>query len=94
MDRRQLLKSALYTAPLFTAGRLYATPASGPRLLVVFLRGAYDATAIVAPTGSDFYHSVRPTIGPPWKHSGSWSVKAIGAPLPNAAASRPMKPER
>jgi uncharacterized protein (DUF1501 family) len=61
-DRRQLIKSALYTAPLFTAGRLYAAPATGPRLLVVFLRGAYDAANIVIPTGSDFYYSARPNL--------------------------------
>jgi uncharacterized protein (DUF1501 family) len=62
MDRRQILKSALYTAPLFTAGRLYAAPATGPRLLVVFLRGAYDAANIVIPTGSDFYYAARPNL--------------------------------
>jgi uncharacterized protein (DUF1501 family) len=62
MDRRHLLKSALYAAPLFTAGRLYAAPASGPRLLVVFLRGAYDAANIVVPTASDFYYASRPNI--------------------------------
>jgi uncharacterized protein (DUF1501 family) len=62
MDRRDLLKSALYAAPLFTAGRLYAAPMTGPRLLVVFLRGAYDAANIVIPTASDFYYAARPTI--------------------------------
>jgi uncharacterized protein (DUF1501 family) len=62
MDRRHLLKSALYAAPLFTAGRLYAAPAVGPRILVVFLRGAYDATNIVIPTSSDFYYASRPNI--------------------------------
>jgi uncharacterized protein (DUF1501 family) len=61
MDRRQLLKAAA-AAPLFTAGRLYAAPASGPRLLVVFLRGAYDAANIVVPTASDFYYASRPNI--------------------------------
>ena len=62
MDRRQLLKSAFYTAPLFTAGRLYAAPASGPRLLVVFLRGAYDAANILVPVTSDFYYAARPSL--------------------------------
>ena len=62
MNRRTLLKSALYAAPLFTAGRLYAAPAAGPRLLVVFLRGAYDAANIVVPTSSDFYYASRPNI--------------------------------
>jgi len=61
MDRRQLL-SGLAAAPLVTAGRLYAAPMSGPRLLVVFLRGAYDAANIVIPTGSDFYYQSRPNI--------------------------------
>ena len=39
MKRRDLLKSVA-AAPFFTAGTLYAAPVSGPRLLVVFLRGA------------------------------------------------------
>ncbi len=62
MQRRDLLKSALFATPLFTAGRLYAAPMTGPRLLVVFLRGAYDAANIVIPTSSDFYYASRPTI--------------------------------
>ena len=32
-------------------------------MLVVFLRGAYDAANVIAPTESDFYHASRPTIG-------------------------------
>jgi uncharacterized protein (DUF1501 family) len=62
MKRRDFLKSALYSAPLFTAGRLYAAPASGPRILMVFLRGAYDAANILVPMGSDFYYASRPNI--------------------------------
>ncbi|HKU53744.1 MAG TPA: DUF1501 domain-containing protein [Rhizomicrobium sp.] len=65
MDRRTLLKSALASAPLFTAGKLYAAPASGPRLLVVFLRGAYDAANILVPVSSDFYYASRPNIAVP-----------------------------
>ena len=54
------------------------------RLLVVFLRGAYDAANIVAPTGSDFYHTSRPTIAldkpnppirtPPLPLDADWSL--------------------
>jgi uncharacterized protein (DUF1501 family) len=62
MNRRDLLKSALYAAPLFTAGRLYAAPATDQRLLVVFLRGAYDAANILVPVSSDFYYASRPNI--------------------------------
>src|SRR5665213_4203864 len=65
MKRRDFLKSALYTAPLVTAGRLYALPMSGPRLLVVFLRGAYDAANIVIPVSSDFYYAARPNLAIP-----------------------------
>ncbi|WBO21515.1 DUF1501 domain-containing protein [Sphingomonas abietis] len=64
MHRRDLLKAAAAFAPMIVAGRAFATPAAGSgRLLLVFLRGAYDAANIVAPVGSDFYHQARPTIG-------------------------------
>ncbi len=67
MKRRDLLKTALYAAPLVattvTAGQLYATPSMvGPRLLVVFLRGAYDAANIIVPVSSDFYYAARPNL--------------------------------
>ena len=66
MLRRQLLKSALAAAPMFgIAGRLYALPLSGPRLLVVFLRGAYDAANIVVPVSSEFYYASRPSLAIP-----------------------------
>lgn len=43
--------------------RAWATPQqSTPRLLVVFLRGAYDAANVLVPVGSDFYYEARPTI--------------------------------
>ena len=64
MQRRQFLTSAAAAVPLLlgNAGRLYALPVSGPRLLVVFLRGAYDASNIVIPVSSDFYYAARPTL--------------------------------
>lgn len=64
MDRRAFLTAAA-SLP-FVAGKLYALPVSAaPRLLVVFLRGAYDAANIVIPTASDFYYASRPTIAIP-----------------------------
>src|ERR1700759_2354430 len=63
LNRRSLITSAIAAAPLVTAGRLYAAPITGgPRLLVVFLRGAYDAANIVVPTSSYFYYSARPNL--------------------------------
>ena len=41
----------------------YAVPAAdGVKLLVVFLRGGYDATNVVIPVGSPFYYEARPTL--------------------------------
>ncbi len=74
MNRRDLLKSGVVAASLVTAGRAFAVPAAHHRLLVVFLRGAYDAANIVIPTGSDFYYASRPTI-------------AVAKPNPADAAS-------
>ncbi len=65
MDRRHFLTAAAGAAPLLTAGRLYAAPDQKTRLLVVFLRGAYDAANVVIPTGGDFYYQARPTLAVP-----------------------------
>ncbi len=62
LHRRDLLRGAAAMAPMVIAGQAFAAPQAGSRLLVVFLRGAYDATNIVVPTGSDFYYRSRPTI--------------------------------
>jgi uncharacterized protein (DUF1501 family) len=43
-------------------GRLYAAPAARPRLLVVFLRGGYDACNLLVPYSSSFYYEMRPNI--------------------------------
>lgn len=63
LDRRQLIAGATGLVPLVIAGRAFAAPQAGSRLLLVFLRGAYDAANIIAPTGNDFYRASRPTIG-------------------------------
>ena len=63
MNRRDLIKAFATAAPLTVAGRVWAAPATDARLLVVFLRGAYDAANVVVPVGSDFYHASRPTLG-------------------------------
>src|ERR1700757_2889259 len=62
MNRRELIKGFAAVAPLTVAGRVWAAPATDARLLVVFLRGAYDAANVLVPVSSDFYHSARPTL--------------------------------
>ena len=63
MNRRDLIKAFAAIAPLTVAGRVWAAPATDARLLVVFLRGAYDAANLLVPVSSDFYHNARPTLG-------------------------------
>jgi uncharacterized protein (DUF1501 family) len=63
MNRRELLKSVSAAVPMTVAGRVWAAPKSDMRLLVVFLRGAYDATNVVIPVSSDFYYEARPDLG-------------------------------
>ncbi len=66
MNRRHLLKSlaALSAAPLAGsfAGSLLAAPATKAKLLVVFLRGGYDAANLLVPISSEFYYKSRPNI--------------------------------
>jgi uncharacterized protein (DUF1501 family) len=63
MNRRRLLQlsgAALLGAAV--TGRLYAAPISGPRFLLVFLRGGYDSTNLLIPYSSSFYYEARPNI--------------------------------
>jgi uncharacterized protein (DUF1501 family) len=62
MNRRELIKAFATLAPLTVAGRVWAAPSTDARLLVVFLRGAYDAANVVVPVSSDFYYASRPTL--------------------------------
>ncbi|OZI52818.1 DUF1501 domain-containing protein [Bordetella genomosp. 5] len=65
MHRRDLLKWALALPLTWHATRLLAAPATDQRLLVVFMRGAYDAANLLVPVNSDFYYESRPTIAIP-----------------------------
>jgi uncharacterized protein (DUF1501 family) len=62
MRRRDFLKLVSASTALTIAGRLYAAPQADSRLLVIFLRGAYDAANVVIPISSDFYYQSRPTL--------------------------------
>ena len=62
MNRRDLIKAFIAAVPLTVAGRVWAAPSTDARLLVVFLRGAYDAANVVVPVSSDFYYASRPSL--------------------------------
>ncbi len=64
MNRRELLVSTAAFS-VVRAGRLFAAPATSKRLLIVFMRGAYDAANVVVPSESDFYYRARPNIALP-----------------------------
>ena len=63
LDRRAVLQSAGAGALSLVSARALATPAAAKtRFLLVFLRGAYDATNVIAPTANAFYHEARPNL--------------------------------
>jgi uncharacterized protein (DUF1501 family) len=62
MNRRDLISLIGAAGPALVAGRVWAAPNTDQRLLVVFLRGAYDAANVVIPVGSDFYYQSRPSL--------------------------------
>jgi uncharacterized protein (DUF1501 family) len=68
MNRRELLiATGALGAGLTTLRVAFGAPApgtanSGPRFLLVFLRGGYDCANAIIPCGSPFYYESRPSI--------------------------------
>lgn len=61
-DRRDVLRAGLVASALAPVGRAWAAPQTDVRLLLVFLRGGYDAANVVIPTASPFYFDARPNL--------------------------------
>jgi uncharacterized protein (DUF1501 family) len=79
MNRRELLKSfAALTATAFST-QLLAAPATQNRLLIVFLRGGYDASNLLIPTSSNFYYESRPNIAIPRPSADLTSALVLNA---------------
>lgn len=62
MQRRTVLKLAAIAPLSLGVTRLFAASVDTPRLLIVFMRGAYDCNSLLVPVSSDFYYEVRPNI--------------------------------
>ncbi len=75
--RRQMIQGLATLGSMTIAGRLWAAPKTDARLLVVFLRGAYDAANVVIPVSSDFYYASRPTL----------AIAKPNSAVPNAAST-------
>ena len=77
MNRRDFLKLGLATPLAASSLSLYAAPAGSPRLLVVFMRGAYDAANLLVPYGNSFYYEARPNIAIPRPGAAANSALAL-----------------
>ena len=77
IDRRSFMGGVGAAAGLmaFSGGVFAAGPSGGAKLLVVMLRGGYDAANFLAPVGSDDYHAARPSIA--LAKSGAGAALAI-----------------
>jgi uncharacterized protein (DUF1501 family) len=66
MQRREFIRRAVAagaTLPLAAgSATLLAAPGAPARVLVVFLRGGYDAASLLVPSSSSFYYEQRPNI--------------------------------
>ena len=65
MQRRhfvQALTAGVGAGLAISTGQLFAASSDTPRLLIVFLRGGYDAASLLIPTSSSFYYESRHNI--------------------------------
>jgi uncharacterized protein (DUF1501 family) len=80
MQRRQLLHAASAGAMALSGhARLFAAAPDAPRLLLVFLRGGYDAASLLVPSSSSFYREVRPNIAIPAASAGVKGAISLNA---------------
>lgn len=79
MNRRDCLKSLFALSAAGVQSTLFAAPATEQRLLLVFLRGGYDACNVVIPTSSRFYYESRPNIAIAAPGSDAQSALALNA---------------
>jgi uncharacterized protein (DUF1501 family) len=87
MKRRHLLQSGgAALMSLGFGGRLFAAPTSGPRFLLVFLRGGYDSSNLLIPYSSNYYYEARPSIAiarpDPASSTGAMALNADWALAP------------
>ena len=94
LGRLALIGAAAGMSAAAPAGvsRAYAAPdAGGVKLLLVFLRGGYDATNVVIPVSSPFYYEARPTLAVPRPNPSNASA-ALPLTRPGDAVSWGLHP--
>ncbi|OIQ89634.1 hypothetical protein GALL_284810 [mine drainage metagenome] len=65
MQRRRFVQAAAAALTLPRAAMSAAPASGGAKFILVFLRGAYDATNVLVPYANDFYYEARPHIALP-----------------------------
>jgi uncharacterized protein (DUF1501 family) len=78
MQRRHFLQLTA-AAGCATAPQLCAATPDTPRLLLVFLRGGYDAASLLVPSSSNFYREVRPNMAIPAASGGVRGAIALNS---------------
>ncbi|KQP19235.1 DUF1501 domain-containing protein [Pseudorhodoferax sp. Leaf267] len=93
MHRRTLLHALAATPLAMASAHLAAASHGTPRVLLVFLRGAYDAANLLVPATSTLYHEKRPTIAIEPPGSGPDAAVALDADWGlHPAVARSMRP--
>lgn len=84
MNRRSMIQTGLVLPWATAPWRLWAAPTSAlqPRLLVVFLRGAYDGLSALVPYADSYYLEARPNIAirQPLRLDARWGLHPALAP--------------
>src|SRR5262249_4193861 len=73
MNRRNFLRTAAGTMLASGPLRLWALPeaAAKTKIVIVLLRGGYDAASLLVPSQSVFYYESRPNVAIPYPVSGN-----------------------
>ena len=98
LSRRQLLQGVLGTTTAWAAPMAWAqtapqnTRGSDGRLIVVFLRGAYDGLSALVPHGDANYYALRPSIALPRPDGTAQTTLALDSTFGLHPALVPLMP--
>jgi uncharacterized protein (DUF1501 family) len=83
LNRRGFLRSASAASLVLGTPRLWAAAGESSRVLIVFLRGGYDAMSVLVPhgNGGSFYAESRPNIAIPRPSGGDGGGSGMAAEL-------------
>jgi uncharacterized protein (DUF1501 family) len=86
----QTLSMGAFALPAISA--FAHAPASSGRMVLVFLRGAYDGLSMLVPHGDERYSQIRPNIGIPKPDGSQKTALALDATFGLHPACAPLLP--